>query len=115
MLALNVRFDLRDEDAARRFDALLAAALPAVRTEPGTRLYLVHTVVSGAGGPPARLVHAVYEDAAAHAVHDGAPAMAALLAELPVLTTAVRVEEVVPTHPADLPRRPGGPTGADPP
>ncbi|NAZ87481.1 hypothetical protein GTR00_15460, partial [Kineococcus sp. T90] len=49
MLGLNVRFDLRDEDAARRFDALLA--------------------------------------------------------ELPVLTTAVRVEEVVPTHPADLPRR----------
>ncbi|WP_432497115.1 putative quinol monooxygenase [Kineococcus gypseus] len=106
MLALNVRFDLRDEDAARRFDALLDAALPAVRAEAGTRLYLVHTVPRGAGEPPTRLVHAVYDDAAAHAVHNGAPAMAALLAALPELTTAVRVEEVVPTHPDDVPARP---------
>ncbi|WP_432519957.1 putative quinol monooxygenase [Kineococcus sp. SYSU DK006] len=93
MLALLVRFAVPDAVAAARFDALLAAALPAVREEPGTLLYAPSTVPAE---PLVRVVFAVYADEAAHAVHDRAPGMSAFLAELPALTTSVRVEELQP-------------------
>jgi quinol monooxygenase YgiN len=92
-LALVVRFDLPDPAAAQRFDALLGAALPAVREEPGTHLYLPHTSSSE---PLLRLVYAVYTDHAAHERHNAAPAMAEFLRELPGLRAAVRVEELEP-------------------
>jgi hypothetical protein len=44
MFALVVRFELVDEYAAQGFDALLAEALPYISAEPGTLLYLAHTV-----------------------------------------------------------------------
>jgi quinol monooxygenase YgiN len=93
-LALVVRFDLPDAAAARRFDALLGAALPAVAQEPGTLLYLPHTSPSD---PLLRLVYAVYTDHPAHERHNAAPAMAEFLRELPGLEAVVRVEELVPT------------------
>ncbi|GAA0303576.1 antibiotic biosynthesis monooxygenase [Kineococcus aurantiacus] len=93
-LALVVRFDLPDPAAAQRFDALLGAALPAVRTEPGTHLYVPHT---SATEPLVRLVYAVYADRAAHERHNAAPGMARFLRELPDLRATVRVEELVPT------------------
>ncbi|WP_240898031.1 antibiotic biosynthesis monooxygenase, partial [Kineococcus vitellinus] len=94
MLVLLVRFHLRDAAAAGRFDELLAAALPAVRGEAGTLLYVPSTVPAE---PLVRVVHAAYADEAAHAVHDRAPGMSAFTAELPALTTSVRVEELRPT------------------
>ena len=94
-LALVVLFTLADDAAAQRFDALVARALPGIRAEePGTLLYLPHAVVDQ---PLQRVVYAQYADRAAHAVHNGRPEMAALLAELPALTTAVRVEELAPS------------------
>ncbi|MGI4894108.1 MAG: putative quinol monooxygenase [Janthinobacterium lividum] len=93
-LALVVRFDLPDPEAAQRFDTLLGAALPAVAAEPGTQLYLPHT---SATEPLVRLVYAVYSDHAAHERHNTAPAMARFLRELPELAAVVRVEELVPT------------------
>ena len=96
-LALAVLFTLADDAAAQRFDELLARALPGIRDhEPGTLRYAPHAVV---GQPLQRLVYAEYANRAAHAEHNGRPEMAALLAELPALTTAVRVEELVPGAP----------------
>ena len=96
-LALVVLFTLADDAAAQRFDALVAQALPGIRAqEPGTLQYLPHAVV---GQPLQRVIYAQYADRAAHAVHNGRPEMAALLTELPALTTAVRVEELVPAPP----------------
>jgi hypothetical protein len=45
MFAIVVRFDLRDETAARGFDALVEETVAAVQaSEPGTFIYAVHRV-----------------------------------------------------------------------
>lgn len=92
---LVVRFDLRDASSAERFDALLAAALPAVAREEGTERYDVHRAP---GEPLCRVVVSRYRDEAAHQAHNRAPAMAALIASLPELAGGVRVEELAPVQ-----------------
>jgi quinol monooxygenase YgiN len=67
MLALVVRFDLRpgSEDT---FDKLVAEATATIRTEePGTLLYLCHTVH---GEPGARIFYELYRDHQAFQAHE---------------------------------------------
>src|SRR5207244_10059557 len=70
MLALVVRFDLRPgaEDA---FDRLVADTTARIRTEePGTLLYLCHTVQ---GAPGVRIFYELYRDRAAFQIHERQP------------------------------------------
>lgn len=93
MRALVVRFDLRDEEAAARFDALVARTLPLIgEQEPGTLQYAVHEV---AEEPLARLFYEVYADDAAFAAHEASPHTRAMLDEFGGLLAAEpRVEHL---------------------
>lgn len=69
-VGLVVRFDLPDEESARRFDELTAEAVAQITaSEPGTLLYLTHVI---AGEPLARLFYEVYADDAAFQAHEEA-------------------------------------------
>jgi quinol monooxygenase YgiN len=58
MFALVVRFNVRDEQAAKRFDELTAEVVEQIRKyEPGTLVYATHTVE---GEPLARVFYEVY-------------------------------------------------------
>jgi quinol monooxygenase YgiN len=90
MFALVVRFDLRDDEAAAAFDALLAETLPLIaEREPGTLVYATHRVE---GEPLVRVFYEVYVDRAAHARHEAAPHTARFLAEKEPYLTGARVE-----------------------
>ncbi|WP_129337545.1 putative quinol monooxygenase [Cellulomonas endophytica] len=98
MRALVVRFDLPDEAAAARFDALVAGVLPGIRTqEPGTLVYATHRVEDA---PLARVFYEVYRDPEAHAAHESRPEVAAFLDEVRTLVSGVRVELLVPDEAA---------------
>lgn len=65
-----VRFEIRDEEAARKFDALTAAAVMAIKErEPGTVVYATHAVQ---GEPLARVFYELYADEAAFQAHEQA-------------------------------------------
>ncbi len=68
MFSLVVRFDCVDDDAAEKFDALIAELVPQIGSaEPGTLLYVTTTV---AGEPLARVFFEVYRDRDAFDAHE---------------------------------------------
>ena len=70
MIGLFVRFDIRNEPAARRFDELTAAAVAQISAkESGTLVYATHRVK---GAPLARVFYEVYADEAAFQAHEEA-------------------------------------------
>ena len=95
MIALVVRFDVRDEAAARRFDELTAAAVEAIRArEPGTLVYATHSVREA---PLARVFYEVYADEAAFQAHEEAPHVIDFHARKdPLLAGPARVEFLDP-------------------
>jgi quinol monooxygenase YgiN len=94
MFALVVRFDLRDEKSAARFDALTRQVIDKIRTlEPGTLVYATHTV---RGDPLARVFYEVYADADAKRAHEDAEHVKSFHAAKDPLVAARRVEYLVP-------------------
>ncbi|PPK65426.1 antibiotic biosynthesis monooxygenase [Actinokineospora auranticolor] len=90
MWALVVRFNLRDEQAAKGFDALVAETLPRIiATEPGTLVYAVHDV---ADAPLSRVFYEVYADKTAFDAHGDQPHIKRFLAERAQYLTDFRVE-----------------------
>ncbi|MGV8847908.1 MAG: putative quinol monooxygenase [Propionibacteriaceae bacterium] len=90
MLAIAVRFDLKDEDAARVFDTLAGEALLGIQElEPGTLVYAVHTVDEA---PLSRFFYEVYTSREAHAQHAANEHTQRLLSQVAELTTSVRAE-----------------------
>ncbi|WP_033339147.1 putative quinol monooxygenase [Catenuloplanes japonicus] len=68
---LVVRFELRDQDAADGFDALVARTTPEIeRLEPDTLAYVVHTV---ADEPLVRVFYELYADRAGFDFHEQQP------------------------------------------
>jgi quinol monooxygenase YgiN len=71
VIGLFVRFDIRDEPSARRFDELTAVAVAQISAkEPGTLVYAPHRV---SGAPLARVFYEMYADEAAFQAHEEAP------------------------------------------
>jgi quinol monooxygenase YgiN len=94
VLALVVRFEVRDEDAARRFDALTAEVVEQVRAkEPGTFVYAAHRV---AGEPLARVFYEEYADRAAFQAHEEAQHVKDFHAAKNPLLVGRRVEYLTP-------------------
>ncbi|RLV08543.1 antibiotic biosynthesis monooxygenase [Streptomyces griseocarneus] len=68
---LVVRFTLRNADAARDFDELVARTLEGIRDcEHGTVVYMNHRVP---GEPDARIFYELYKDRAAFEAHERQP------------------------------------------
>jgi quinol monooxygenase YgiN len=85
-----VRFYLRDEEAARDFDALVARAVPEIEAnEPGTLIYAVHDV---ADAPLSRVFYELYEDRSAFDRHEQQEHTKRFLAEREQYLTGLRVE-----------------------
>ena len=95
MIALVVRFDVRDEVAARRFDELTAAAVSEIRVrEPGTLVYATHALREA---PLSRLFYEVYADQAAFRAHEEAPHVIEFhRLKDPLLARPPRVELLIP-------------------
>ena len=90
MFAIAVRFELKDAESARTFDALTADALVGIREqEPGTLVYAVHSV---SDEPLQRVFYEVYTSREAHRAHEANPSTARLLSQVEALTTSVRAE-----------------------
>ena len=102
MLGLVVRFDLPDEQSARRFDQLTAEAVAQITAnEPGTLLYITHVV---AGEPLSRVFYEVYADEAAFQSHEGAHHVLDFHARKnPLLAAEPRVEFLTPGPGLGLP------------
>ena len=95
MFALVVRFNLTDENAAGRFDALVADLLPQIAAhEPGTLTYAVHTVHDA---PHSRLFYECYSDRDAFEEHERQPHTAHFLQAKDALLADARVEFLTPT------------------
>ena len=95
MFALVVRFNLTDENAAARFDALVADLLPQIAAhEPGTLTYAVHTVHDA---PNSRLFYECYRDHDAFEEHERQPHTAHFLQAKDALLADARVEFLTPT------------------
>jgi quinol monooxygenase YgiN len=98
---LVVRFELRNEEAAADFDALVARTLPAIREcEPGTLAYLVHTVP---GEPNSRVFYELYADQAAFEAHEQQPHTRHFLAEREQYLVSVQVTFLQAEHGKGLP------------
>jgi|SRR6478752_7913334 len=90
MFGIVVRFDLRDEAAARGFDALAQKIVAAVEaSEPDTLIYAVHGVE---GAPLSRLFYELYASRDAHAQHESSDQMKIAFAELGQYVENARVE-----------------------
>ncbi len=100
--ALVVRFDVRDERAAERFDELTTAVVARIRTdEPGTFVYATHVVPDE---PLTRVFYEVYRDRAAFDAHERAPHVVDFHAlKEPLLAGAPRVEYLAPGPAKGLP------------
>ena len=95
MFALVVRFNLTDENAAARFDELVAELLPQIAAhEPGTLTYAVHTVQDA---PLSRLFYECYRDRDALDEHERQPHTAHFLQAKDALLADARVEFLTPT------------------
>ena len=103
VIALVVRFEIRDEQTAARFDELTAVVVGAIAAEePGTLVYATHAV---RGEPLARFFYEVYADEAAFQAHEHAPHVVDFHArKKPLLTGDPRVEFVTPGPGTGLPR-----------
>ena len=93
--ALVVRFDVRDQGAAERFDELTAEVVARIPTEePGTLVYATHAVVDE---PLARVFYEVYRDRAAFDAHEQAAHVIDFHArKAPLLAGSPRVEFLRP-------------------
>jgi quinol monooxygenase YgiN len=90
MFGILVRFELKDETAARGFDALVEDTLTAIQAlEPDTLMYAVHTVEDA---PLSRVFYELYESRAAHRQHESGEHMKRFHAELNQYLESVRVE-----------------------
>ena len=90
MFAIAVRFDLKDSDALRTFDALVPELLEGIKErEPETLVYAVHTLDDA---PLSRVFYEVYASREAHAFHEANPSTHLLLSQVESLTTSVRAE-----------------------
>ena len=102
MIGLFVRFDLRDEESARRFDELTAEAVAEISAgEPGTLVYATHALD---GESLSRVFYEVYRDTAAFEAHERAPHVVDFHARKnPLLTGPPRVEFFTPGPAKGLP------------
>ena len=90
MFGVVVHFDLKDEAAARGFDALVEETVAAVQAlEPGTLIYVVHRVD---GAPLSRVFYELYASRDAHGQHESAEHMKHAFAELGQYVESARVE-----------------------
>lgn len=94
ILALVVRFELKDSDAAASFDRLVEVTVDGIRQhEPGTLLYVIHTVVDE---PLARVFYEVYQDRNAFEGHERQPHTVRFLEERSRYVAAMRIEILEP-------------------
>jgi Uncharacterized conserved protein len=102
MFALVVRFDIRDEKAAARFDALTQDAVEQITAkEPRTLVYATHSIE---GEPLSRVFYEVYADRDAFQTHEEAEHVKAFhAAKNPLLVGAHRVELLLPGAVKGLP------------
>jgi quinol monooxygenase YgiN len=93
--ALVVRFDVRDEQSAVRFDELTAEVVARIAAEePGTLVYATHAVREE---PLARVFYEVYADEAAFSAHEHAGHVLDFHArKAPLLSREPRVEFLSP-------------------
>ena len=95
MFALVVRFNLTDDDAADRFDALVAELLPQIAEhEPGTLTYAVHRCTTRRARG---VFYECYRDRDAFEEHERQPHTAHFLREKDALLADARVEFLTPT------------------
>ncbi|GAA4922303.1 putative quinol monooxygenase [Streptomyces coeruleoprunus] len=86
---LVVRFALRDDLAAREFDALWARTLDGITAnEPGTLTYVIHRPE---GEPLTRVFYELYADRAAFDAHEAQPHTRRFLAEREQYLASVEV------------------------
>jgi quinol monooxygenase YgiN len=102
MFALVVRFNIRDEESAIRFDELTAEVLEHIKThEPGTLVYATSAVE---GEPLARVFYEVYADREhAFEAHEVAPYVVEFHARKNPLLVGHRVEFLTPGLAKGLP------------
>jgi quinol monooxygenase YgiN len=101
VFSIVVRFEFPDHDPAALFDQLTSQVLPGIRDhEPGTLLYLTHTVEDA---PLSRVFYEVYRNRDAHAAHEARPEVAAFLQRVREITSSLRVEFLRPDSSAYLP------------
>jgi quinol monooxygenase YgiN len=101
MFGLVVRFDLKDAESAKAFDALVAETGKLIESsEPGTLLYTVNTVVDA---PLSRIFYEVYADQAAFRAHGESEHVKHFLAEREQYIADLRVEFVTPVGGKNLP------------
>jgi quinol monooxygenase YgiN len=102
MFALVVRFDVRDDPAAERFDELTAAVVRAISEhEPGTLVYATHRVEDE---PLARVFYEVYQDRDAFEFHQAAQHVVDFHAQKDPLVVGRRVEFLSPRQAKGLGR-----------
>jgi quinol monooxygenase YgiN len=90
MVAIVVRFELKDEAAARGFDALVEETASAIQaSEPDTLIYAVHKVEDA---PLSRVFYELYASRDAHGQHEAGEHTKCFLAELGQYLESVRVE-----------------------
>jgi quinol monooxygenase YgiN len=90
MFAIVVRFDLKDEGAARGFDALVEETVVAVQaSEPDPLIYAAHRVD---GAPLSRVFYELYASRDAHRQHEASVHMKHAFAELDQYVQSARVE-----------------------
>ncbi|MGW4463408.1 putative quinol monooxygenase [Micromonospora sp. NPDC004704] len=95
MFALVVRFDLRDDAAAKEFDRLTSETLPLIEThEPGTLVYATHRIENE---PLARVFYEVYRDREAFDAHERQPHVVRFHADKEQCVASVRVEFLEPS------------------
>ena len=106
MIALVVRFEVRDEASARLFDDLTVEVVEAISAEePGTLVYATHSV---AGEPLVRLFYEVYAHDDAFQAHERAAHVIRFHARKePLLAGRPRVEFVTPGAATGLPTAAG--------
>lgn len=94
MFALVVRFYLRDEEAAKGFDALVEETASKIREgEPGTLIYAMHKVKDA---PLSRIFYELYESRDAFDAHELQEHTRRFLGERGQYLTGVRVEFLEP-------------------
>jgi quinol monooxygenase YgiN len=94
VFALVVRFYLRDEEAAKGFDNLVAETVAKIReSEPGTLIYAVHKVKDA---PLSRIFCEVYESREAFDAHERQEHTKRFLDERGQYLTGARVEFLEP-------------------
>ncbi|MFD6550292.1 putative quinol monooxygenase [Streptomyces sp. NPDC058398] len=85
---LVVRFTMRDAAATEGFDALAAETLKGIEGEPGTLVYVNHTVP---GEPNVRVFYELYADREAFEAHEEQPHVRRFLAEREQFLTSKEV------------------------